>query len=385
MSQRACSLLLFAAACVAAACEPIEINLPPGAVDPADDRVEPPDDWAPPEVAAVEGPPVLYLDFEGAEVDRRDSFVIPPELGSVYVPPFDPEPYGVDDRDAAIDAVTKRVARHFRDYGVRVVHVPPAHGAYTVVLVGGGPELVGRPEGVAGIAPVDRGNRSPADVAFAFAGVLGEGRGQADLDALAAVIAHEAGHTYGLDHDVEPTSLMFPAVDDAMTGFVAAQRIDGQWQDAPALLRRALGAAARGGGVPEAPPGDDGPEAAHEAPSAGCGADPYEPNDTRDRAVEAGAGLSEARTCAGDDDWYSVELTAGADVVVRLEHRADAAFAAPEVFRPRGRTPLGEAASTTRETTTRFTAPVDGVYRVRVSADEAAASTYTLRVETAPR
>jgi hypothetical protein len=353
-------------------CRDVVVNVHPGEVPLDDDVKAPPADWTPKVAEARAGPPVLYLDFEGARLDHADSFIVP-KGQAVDFPPFDPRPYGVRDRAGAIEQVTARVAEHYAETGLVVVHERPAHGPYTTVVVGGLPSLVDEDPGVAGVSPLDPGDRSPADIAFAFAGVLGHGRGDADLEQLASVIAHEAGHSYGLEHDIEPASLMYPAVEDEMIGFMAAETLDGIWQDAPAILRKVLG--------PVTPGTASGSDSGRESPATGpgserqpptperCGDDPLEPDDTRDAARPLPGPDDAVRVCAGDEDWFRFDLQAAESVDLALAHPAGASPSPPQVFRPRGRTPLGDTYTQAGAVGVRFVAPVAGTYRVRVASD----------------
>lgn len=354
------ALLLACSSILAAACvEPPEA-LAPGLLSLGHDQATPPPGWAPPMAAAVtEGPPTLYLEFDGATLDHDDSFIIPERFGQVNLPPFDAAAYGVDDREAAIDAVRARVVEHFRDTALRVVARRPTEGAYTTVMVGGFPTHIGESLGVAGIAPFDPGNRTPADIAYAFSDNIALISSGPDLGVLAAVISHEAGHTYGLDHVVAPIDLMFPQAHDRMERFTAAETLDGGWQDAPAALRRVLGGS------------EDG-----EAP--GCGQDAYEPNDERARARRWSAAALEATACAGDEDWFRVDLPADFIMEVSIEHDVGAVFEPPIVYRPWGRTPLGVPFSELGRTGVRFVTEVDGVYRVQIRSDAEADAHYAL-------
>jgi hypothetical protein len=81
-----------------------------------------------------------------------------------------------------------------------------------------------------------------------------------------------------------------------------------------------------GEGRPPDPPFvivDAGPE--DPPPPVLCIADAFEPNDASDaaRAIEAGDDI-EGRLCAGDDDWFAVEVGAGCALSATLEQLAEA-------------------------------------------------------------
>jgi hypothetical protein len=261
-----------------------------------DDRVLPPEDWAPTARSAHRpGAARLCLLFDGADIDPDESFIV--RRGqTTHVPAFDARSYGVADRRAAIEHVLDRVRRHFASTDLSVVEGDADADSCTRIAIGGRPTLVGESMAVAGIAPYDIGNRADDDIGFVFSGVLGAGRGTQDLDQLAAVVAHEAGHTFGLDHVRPPTDLMYPTVNDAMTAFTAAETLEGDWQDAPAMLRAALGdprTGASGG--------------ATDAPLAQPDCDP--PDDASGETREAARPLLPGRpatghACENDEDWF---------------------------------------------------------------------------------
>jgi hypothetical protein len=110
-------------------------------------------------------------------------------------------------REAALLAVVDRVRGLFRPYDVDIVTTPPAAGAYTEVLVGGSQRLVSSSSGTAGLSVVDCADRNPSNVVFDFADDEPADRG--GLVAVALTAAHEAGHSYGLEHTDNPTDVMY--------------------------------------------------------------------------------------------------------------------------------------------------------------------------------
>lgn len=359
-------------------------GLPPAsAFEPAqvpsevpDDRVLPPDDWAPLARAAHRpGPARLCLLFDGADIDPDESFIV--RRGrTTHVPAFDPTPYGLHDRRAAIAHVLARVRQHFAETDLQVSEGDAGAETCTRIAIGGRPTLVDESTGVAGIAPYDIGNRTDDDIGFAFAGALGTGRGVQDLDQLAAVIAHEAGHTFGLDHVRPVTDLMYPTVNDEMAAFTAAETLDGAWQDAPAMLRAVLG-----------DPQGGAPGSSADPPLARPDCDPADDasGETRDGARPLVAGhAATGYACDRDEDWFMVDLALGDVVELSLAYPDEAWVEPPELFRPRGRTPIGDAYAEGASHHVVAVADRAGRYRLRIRSPDPSAVRYAVRADVTP-
>jgi Bacterial Ig domain len=221
------------------------------------------------------GPVTLWLDFEGAGVVHAaadDSAAMPVASSlapsNVVVPPFSSDAVApLVTRDQAIVAVVDRVRTIVKPFDVDVVTARPAATPYTRIFVGGDSTTLGVSTFELGLARVDCGNTTDADVAFDFAadqtpdygGVVG----------IANTIAHEAGHTFGLEHVDDPHDIMYAAATPALTLpdlFGLAFGGDGDYTpygspsgtrtcttsdpiDEPSILACAVGAAPAGGDV----------------------------------------------------------------------------------------------------------------------------------------
>ena len=222
------------------------------------------------------GPVTLWLDFEGAGVVHAasdDSSAMP--VASVLaptnavIPPFASAAIAPSvTRDQAMAAIVDRVRTLMRPFAVDVVTTRPVAPPYTRILVGGTAMALGVSATEAGVAEVDCGNRADGDVAYDFSdeqtpdygGVVG----------IANTAAHEAGHTFGLEHVDDPHDVMYAAATPDLTlpdlfglSFGAAGSFTSYGSNAractssdpidePAILDCNVGVAAAGGDV-EAP------------------------------------------------------------------------------------------------------------------------------------
>lgn len=108
-------------------------------------------------------------------------------------------PYGgnASQRTAVLDAVR----RAYEDYAVRVTDERPDTGPYTMIMLG-------PYGGVGGFATLDCGDYNQSNIGF----VSHQGGDRYGSNSHAAVVAHEAGHTYGLDHISDSSKIMNPTV-----------------------------------------------------------------------------------------------------------------------------------------------------------------------------
>jgi hypothetical protein len=85
------------------------------------------------------------------------------------------------------------VRDQFEDFNVLVTDRRPSSGSYIMMAVGGYPSMLNLPRQVAGIAPYN-GNVIEGSIGFVFEGAISSDRQVCES------IAHEVGHTLGLDH-----------------------------------------------------------------------------------------------------------------------------------------------------------------------------------------
>jgi hypothetical protein len=171
--------------------------------------------------ASSAAPEVLYLNFsDGTEAvvraDSDDAALNHSVLGSVAPYPAFAWPDMNDDdaRRALVRDLTEQINQAFLPYNILVTSTRPASGAYTMVMIGGEPALLGMEPRVAGVAFMDCENHQRSNVVFAFPAPLG-----GSLHGLFATIAQEAAHALGLQHSSDPNDLMYPRVDLSQRGF----------------------------------------------------------------------------------------------------------------------------------------------------------------------
>jgi MYXO-CTERM domain-containing protein len=194
----------------AAAPEAVRYDWGPGDTPrhaPADLDLEPP-------AHAAGLPHVLYVNFDGVTIeggawqdDATANQTVFPDFGGEW-PPFGEAPGG-----PIREAVLAALRVDFDGFGLEITDERPSEGLYTMVVVSprnaGGSTL--------GVANVVCGGGNRAGIAFAFFGAAG-----GDVTKIAATIAHEGGHSLGLDHVMETADLMFPTNQGGDPSFVDA-------------------------------------------------------------------------------------------------------------------------------------------------------------------
>ncbi len=180
---------------------------------------------------------ILWVNFKGASLTKGfqdgQSFILC--KASATIPAA-----GLSPADEAL--VVSGVQQFYDDAGatLTVTAQQPASGEYTTIHVSGSYSDLGCiGNGVLGIAPFDVGNANHSDVGFAFVKNAG------GASVIAETVAHEAGHSFGLEHVSNDKDLMYASNSPNITGF-ASSSVSGtnRLQDGPALLRQALGAGA---------------------------------------------------------------------------------------------------------------------------------------------
>jgi hypothetical protein len=160
---------------------------------------------------------VLYLNFDGGPVqsgncsDARTNCSNIVMGNNVHLPAFS---RSAEDKQRVIDLVRA----YYEPFNIQVVTQRPTGGEYAMVMVGGVATDVGLDDNrIGGIAPLDCGNMNANDITFAFSAASFYNN---DMVALAATLAQESAHAYGLGHTNDTADIMYPYVNDDTEGFV---------------------------------------------------------------------------------------------------------------------------------------------------------------------
>ena len=161
---------------------------------------------------AVSGTHVLWVDLTGASIavaQTDDATADVSSLGAATVPAFDASVVAPK-VDAAIVAqvLVDRARALYLPFNLQIVTDRPTSGDYAAVYVGGTASILATPtEGIAGVGDVDCDDADPRSTGFAFSASTTPDEG--GVVALAATIAHEAGHGFGLEHTTDAHDPMY--------------------------------------------------------------------------------------------------------------------------------------------------------------------------------
>jgi len=144
-------------------------------------------------------PTVLFLNYGGVVITKgpgSDAAKNLSFIGGGTVPPFSGD-------QSARDGATALVKQLYKSFNVQIVTKRPSSGDYDMVVIGGSPADLGLsyPSNVAGVAPMDCGDKMPRDICFIFTvNLMKYFSGDKLVKKVAETASHEAAHTYGLPH-----------------------------------------------------------------------------------------------------------------------------------------------------------------------------------------
>ena len=122
-------------------------------------------------------------------------------------------------REACREDVLREVRRRFDAYDVDFTLTrPEAIAPYTTIVIA--PPNEACTFGQRGVAFADCGDANPASLGMVF-------DCHGDAASCAVLVAHEAGHTFGLVHSLDPRDVMTPGPDDPQLEFLATAAATG--------------------------------------------------------------------------------------------------------------------------------------------------------------
>jgi Bacterial Ig domain/Matrixin len=191
---------------------------------------------------------VVYLNFDGAQLkpgpsdsQQNTSILV---SGSLDYPAMQSlDKFG--GKDVAIKAVMDKLKIIFATVAVKFVTTRPTSGDYTMAMIGGNGQGISSSSGGAiGVSPLDCGNKNKNDICVIFGDKIASG-GSPSVTMLATVVAHELGHSFGLDHITDIGGIMYPQAAGATQWAKSKSGTDAKCnkpdQDAVKVLQNNLG------------------------------------------------------------------------------------------------------------------------------------------------
>jgi hypothetical protein len=139
-----------------------------------------------------------------SDARRNTSWLPAIAAETLTIPPLDTSRFG-DDPQIVRLTLAALIQEMYAGLNIEVTTQRPKGDAeYSMVIVGGRPDVIGMGPGIAGLAPLDCGDANPWDISFVFPEVL------SDLEGIARVAVQEASHSFGLEHVTEAAYVMYP-------------------------------------------------------------------------------------------------------------------------------------------------------------------------------
>lgn len=167
---------------------------------------------------------VVYLNFDGAQLKQGGNNSANNETSLILVPSLqypaqDWSQLGGPEQGKA--AVLEELRLLFLGYALDFVLERPAAGDYTMAMIGGEGKDCDAEDFAVGIAPMDCKDLRKNEVCLIYGDKLNN-----SVKQLAYVIAHELGHTFGLEHISDETGIMYPALSSSTAGWGSGSLTD---------------------------------------------------------------------------------------------------------------------------------------------------------------
>lgn len=188
----------------------------------------------------------IFLNFDGAKLHRGGNDSRTNKTNLVLVDDYDYPAMnwsGYGGKEQGTKNVLDELKLLYGNYSVEFVTKRPDSGDYTMVMIGGrGDNIKQGSPGTVGISPLDCKNSYKNDLAIVFGNKIGP-----SPQKLAYVIAHELGHSFGLEHVSEKRGIMYPGLNSQTCCWVKSSLYQASTcgrgeQDAKKVLSDNLGA-----------------------------------------------------------------------------------------------------------------------------------------------
>jgi len=173
-------------------------------------------------VPADESPwQVVYLNFDGAKLEAGGNDAKTNRTDLILTPTLDYPAMSwtnLGGKQQGMKDVVDQLKLIFLKFAVKLVTERPTEGDYTMAMIGGTGESCKKGSaGTVGIAPLDCTNTNKSDITLIFGGLM-----SSSAKKLAFVIAHELGHTFGLEHVTDTKGIMYPALNPEVCCWVTS-------------------------------------------------------------------------------------------------------------------------------------------------------------------
>jgi len=153
----------------------------------------------------------VFLNFDGATLKQGGNDSRTNRTGLIIVPTLNypaQDFSGMGGKDKGIKDILTELRMLYMNYAVEFVTTRPTSGDYTMAMIGGNGQGCKGGGGAVGIAPLDCKHNMKNDIVLIF-------KMKDDAKQLAFVIAHELGHSFGLEHVTNKKDIMYPALNSS--------------------------------------------------------------------------------------------------------------------------------------------------------------------------